>query len=87
MWQKKLYILDVFVVKNTFEKSPHFSFRLLSNMGGALRDVTKVNQSIAIAGKRYLYEAKLPNRCIAAGCSNTAKPCVALYKFPKDPVL
>ena len=56
-------------------------------MGRALRDVTKVTQSIAIAGKRYRYEAKMPNRCVAAGCLNTARPGIALYKFPKDPVL
>ena len=56
-------------------------------MGGALRDVTKVTQSSAIAGKRYPYEAKMLNRCVAAGCSNTARPGIALYKFPKDPVL
>ena len=56
-------------------------------MGGALRDVTKVTQSIAIVGKRYPYEAKMPNRCVAAGCSNTTRPAIALYKFPKNPVL
>ena len=56
-------------------------------MGGALRDVTKVTQSIAIAGKRYRYEAKMPNRCVAAGCSNTVRPGIALYKFPMDPVI
>ena len=30
---------------------------------------------------------KMPNRCVAAGCSNTARPGITLYKFPKDPVL
>ena len=49
-------------------------------MGGALRDVTKGTQSIAIAGKRYQYEAKMPNRC-----SNTARLGIALYWFSKDP--
>ena len=53
-------------------------------MGGALRDVTKVTRSIAIAGKPYPYEAKMP---VAAGCSYTARPGIALYKFPKNPVL
>ena len=56
-------------------------------MGGALGDVTKVTQSIAITGKRNRYEAKMPNRCVAAGCSNTARPGIALYKFPKVPIL
>ena len=27
------------------------------------------------------------NRCVAAGCSNTASDNVSLFKFPKDPVL
>ena len=27
------------------------------------------------------------NRCVAGGCSNTLRPGVSLYKFPKDPVL
>ena len=48
-------------------------------MGGALRDVTKVTQSIAIAGKQYQYEAKMTNRCVAAGWWNTARPGFALY--------
>ena len=66
-------------------------------MGGALRDVTKVMDiryrafkaicKIQIAGKRYPFDAKMPNRCVAAGCSSTASPGIALYKFPNDPVL
>ena len=30
---------------------------------------------------------KMVNRCVAAGCSNTASDHVSLFKFPKDPVL
>ena len=29
----------------------------------------------------------MPNRCVAAGCSNVARVGIALYKFPKDPIL
>ena len=66
-------------------------------MEGALRDVTKVTDiryrafkaicKIQIAGKRYPFDAKMPYRCVAAGCSSTASPGIALYKFPNDPVL
>ena len=27
------------------------------------------------------------NRCVAGGCSNTPRPGISLYKFPKDPTL
>ena len=53
-------------------------------MGGAYRDVTKVTKSIVIAGKRYRYEVKMPNRCVAAGCPNTARTGI---EFLKDTVL
>ena len=56
-------------------------------MGGAVRDISKVTQLIMIAGKRYPYEAEMPNRYVTAGCSNIARSGIALYKFPKDPVL
>ena len=66
-------------------------------MGGALRDVTKVTDiryrafkaicKVQIAGKRYPFDAKMPNRCVATGCSSTASPGISLYKFPNDPVL
>ena len=32
-------------------------------------------------------ELIMVNRCVAGGCSNTARPGVSLYKFPKDPAL
>ena len=72
------------MVKNAFEKSLRpaliFSFRLRSNMG--VRDVTKVTQVNDIRTGQ-----KCQIRCVAAGCSNTARPGIALYKFPKDPIL
>ena len=84
MVKKKKNLDVVFVVKNAFEKSLRPALIFLSRcghirMGGALRDVTKGTQSIAIAGKRYQYEAKMPNRCVAAGCSITARLGIALY--------
>ena len=30
---------------------------------------------------------KIPKRCVAFGCGNTAKDGVSLFSFPKDPVL
>ena len=66
---------------------PSFFFRLQTNMGRALCDVTKVTQPTEIAGERYPFDAKMPNRCVAAGCSCTAIPGIAPYKFPKVPVL
>ena len=41
-------------------------------MGGKLREVIKVTQSIAIAGKRYPYVAKIPNRCVAHSLQDVA---------------
>ena len=32
-------------------------------------------------------ELIMVNRCVAGACSNTARPGVSLYKFPKDPAL
>ena len=79
-------------MKNAFEKSlrPALIFlSLRSNMGGALRDVTKVTHSIAsqendIGTKQ---KCQIINRSVAAGCSNTARSGIALISSQKDPVL